>query len=138
MSKSVASESNEGHESREMSGKRRAEDEGNEDGEQTIEATSAATSSTLTTVSTVPATTGQFMFTEDFKRLLVGLVQGDTLMTLRFVTKTWKRVADAFIDEGVKSGAMMVHDGKDIGPFNSARRERRKLVTRVIFFLNIT
>ncbi|GMI15632.1 hypothetical protein TrLO_g15181 [Triparma laevis f. longispina] len=49
------------------------------------------------------------MFTNDFKRLLVGFVQGDTLTTLRLATKAWKRVADAFVDVGVRSGAMMVH-----------------------------
>ncbi|GMI01162.1 hypothetical protein TrLO_g3850 [Triparma laevis f. longispina] len=77
------------------------------------------------------------MFTDDFKRLLVGLVMGDTLLTLRLATKAWKRMADAFIDEGVKSGAMLFHGGEDLRgsiDFN----ERHELVTRVIFLLNIT
>ncbi|GMH74735.1 hypothetical protein TrLO_g3367 [Triparma laevis f. longispina] len=61
-------------------------------------------------------------------------------MTLRLVTKAWKRVADAFIDEGVESGEIMVHDGYDISSIGGwkYRRERRKLATRVIFLLNIT
>jgi len=96
-----------------MSRKLGGEDEKDENEEGVIEASSAATSSTLTTVSNAPAATDQFMSTDDFKRLLVVLVQGDTLMTLRLTTKAWKRVVDAFIDEGVKSGAMIVHGGAD-------------------------
>ncbi|GMH52502.1 hypothetical protein TL16_g01243 [Triparma laevis f. inornata] len=138
MSKSVAIKSNEGHESRENGGKRGAENEGGEDEEGILELPPVESLPISTVVSTVPATTDQFMFTNDFKRLLVGLVQGDTLMTLRMATKVWRRVVDAFIDERVASGAMIVHDGKDIR-FGSvlAREERRELVTLVIFLLNI-
>ena len=61
------------------------------------------------------------------------------MMTLRLATKAWKAVADAFIDERVKSGAMIVHGGKDISfKVVIARKERRKLATRVIFLINIT
>jgi len=62
------------------------------------------------------------------------------LITLRLATKGRKAAADAFIDEGVESGEIIVHGGDDIssGPFDSARKEKRKLVTRVIFLLNIT
>ena len=77
-----------------------------------------------TVVSTVPATTDQFMFTEDFKRLLVGLVVGDTLMILRLATKAWKRVVDAFIDEGMRSGEFIVHDGEDIGFMGAWMKEK--------------
>ncbi|GMI15634.1 hypothetical protein TrLO_g15181 [Triparma laevis f. longispina] len=59
------------------------------------------------------------MFTNDFKRLLVGFVQGDTLTTLRLATKAWKRVADAFVDVGVRSGAMMVHIPSNIDILDS-------------------
>ncbi|GMH95463.1 hypothetical protein TL16_g13165 [Triparma laevis f. inornata] len=131
MSNPLASEPTYSNESREMGGKRGARDEGNENEEISIEASSAATSSTLTTVSTVPATTDQFMLTNDFKRLLVGFVQGYTLMTLRLATKAWKGVADAFVDEGVRSGKFLVHDGK-------YRSVRMTLITRVIFLQNIT
>ncbi|GMI00474.1 hypothetical protein TrLO_g11383 [Triparma laevis f. longispina] len=85
----------------------------------------------------VPAATDQFMFTDDFKRLLVGFVPGDTLMTLRLTTKAWKRVVDAFIDEGVRNGTIIVHGGKDIGPMRVPRADRRAFATRVIFLLNI-
>ncbi|GMH79038.1 hypothetical protein TL16_g08012 [Triparma laevis f. inornata] len=92
-----------------------------------------------TTVSTVPAMTSQFMFTDDFKRLLLEFVMGDTLMTLRLATKAWKRVTDTFIDKGVKIGELIVHDGKDISEEKAdALEERRTIATRVIFFLNIT
>ncbi|GMH77109.1 hypothetical protein TL16_g10072 [Triparma laevis f. inornata] len=112
MPKSVASESIEGHKRRKMSRKRVAEDEGNEDGEGILKASSAANSTTLTVVSTVP-TTDQFMFTNNFKGLLVGFVQKDTLITLRLATKAWKRVVDALIDKGVRSGELIVHGGND-------------------------
>ena len=39
---------------------------------------------------------------------------------------------------GVASGAMLVHDGKDIGLITNVREERMKLVMRMIFLLNIT
>ncbi|GMH80023.1 hypothetical protein TrLO_g4224 [Triparma laevis f. longispina] len=80
-----------------------------------------------------------FLFTDDFKRLLVGLVQGDTLMTLRLATKAWNRVVDAFIDEGVRSGTLIIHGGNDFGWYVAhAQKERRGLVTWVNFRLNIT
>jgi len=87
--------------------------------------------------------TDQFMFIPEFRRHVVEYVQGDTLMTLRLATKGWKAAADAFIDEGVRSGAMIFHDGKDISEDNAYaqvedQKERVKLVTRVIFLLNIT
>ncbi|GMI08219.1 hypothetical protein TrLO_g378 [Triparma laevis f. longispina] len=139
MFKSVASESTEGHESREMSRKRGAGDEKDEDEEAILEIPLAESLPISTVVSTVPATTDQFMFTEDVKRLLVGLVVGDTLMILRLATKAWKRVVDAFIDEGVRSGEFIVHDGEDIGFMGAWKlKERRKLAKRVIFLLNIT
>ena len=43
------------------------------------------------------------------------------------------------VDERVESGVLMVHDGKDIvWEKVRSRKERRKLVTRMIFLLNIT
>ena len=131
MSKSVASESNGGQKIREMIRKRGAGDEGDEDEEGFVELPPAE--------SLTISTTSQFLFMDDFKRLLVGFVQGDTLMTLRLAMRAWKRVADAFIDKGVRSGAIIVHDGKDISWEEvRPRLERRKLVTRMVLLLNIT
>ncbi|GMH53838.1 hypothetical protein TL16_g01542 [Triparma laevis f. inornata] len=141
MSKSVATESNDGHESGEKGEKRGARDEGSEDGEEILDLPPAESLNILTVVSTVPATTDQFMHTPEYRRHFVEYVPGDTLMTLRLATKGWKAAADAFIDEGVESGTMIVHDGKDISykkMLALARSERRKLVTRVVFPLNIT
>ena len=43
------------------------------------------------------------------------------------------------IDEGVESGEMIVHDGKEISAeVAGAREERFALITRVMFLLNIT
>ena len=60
-------------------------------------------------------------------------------MALRLATKGWNAAADALIEEGVRSGELMVHDGNDLHSKVAAnRRERRALATRVIFLLNIT
>ena len=60
-------------------------------------------------------------------------------MTLRLATKAWKRVVDALIAQGVKSGKFLVHDGNDISTMDAMTRMRRsELVMRVIFLLNIT
>ncbi|GMH90200.1 hypothetical protein TL16_g11694 [Triparma laevis f. inornata] len=83
--------------------------------------------------------TDQFMFTPEFRRHFVEFVPGDTLMKLRLATKGWKPTAEAFIDEGVRSGAMIVHGGKDISwGGDDPRWDMRKLATQVIFLLNIT
>ncbi|GMH57549.1 hypothetical protein TL16_g02411 [Triparma laevis f. inornata] len=90
-----------------------------------------------------------FLNTDDFRRLLVTFIPGNTLMVMMVVSKPWSRVADEFISDGVASGAMMVHDGEerkemyfDDDEEEDARFKARKvklsLVTRVIFLLNIT
>ncbi|GMH90532.1 hypothetical protein TL16_g11795 [Triparma laevis f. inornata] len=138
MSKSVASESKNGHENREMSRKKGAGNEEKDNEEGSLNLPPAESLTISTTVSTVPATTDQFMHTPEFRRHFVEFVPGDTLMTLRLATKGWKAAADAFIDEGMRSGAIIVHDGKDIRGSVLARKARRKLVRRAIFLLNIT
>ena len=60
-------------------------------------------------------------------------------MTLRSTTKGWKAAAEEVIDEGVRSGKLIIHDGKDFSMcFAEIRRERLALATRDIFLLNIT
>ena len=115
------------------------EDEADEDEEGSIETAVTANSTTSTTVSTAPAATDQFMHTPAFRGHFVGFVHVQTLMALRVATKGWNAAADALIDEGVASGAMIVHGGKGISHAKAWAQEKRcKLVTRVIFLLNIT
>ncbi|GMH79062.1 hypothetical protein TrLO_g7740 [Triparma laevis f. longispina] len=79
------------------------------------------------------------MHTPEFWRHFVDFVHVEMLMVLRLATKGWNAVADALIDEGVRSRELMVHGGKDISNVETQpRKERCKLVTRVIFLLNIT
>ncbi|GMH73366.1 hypothetical protein TrLO_g1019 [Triparma laevis f. longispina] len=79
------------------------------------------------------------MATVDFKRLLIGFILDEMLMSLRLTTKAWKAVAEEVIDEGVSSGSIIVHGGKDIRKKAWQDREvRRKLVKRMVFFLNVT
>ena len=130
MSNYVASESKNDYETNYTSGKRDGKDEGGEDGDEIIEGTAAENPTTLTTVSTVPSTNDQFMHKPEFRRHFVEFVHVQTLMALRFTTKAWKAVAEEVIDEGVASGAMMVHDGKDISIDAAwAQHGRRKLIS---------
>ncbi|GMH94983.1 hypothetical protein TL16_g13050 [Triparma laevis f. inornata] len=140
MSKSVASVSEDDHETLETSRKRGGDDEGEEDGDEIIEGAVEPNSTTLTTVETAPAATDQFMHTPEFRRHFVDFVPVDALMALRSVTKGWNDAADALIDEGVESSELMVHDGMDFSSDEAyAKWERRQLVTRdLIFLLNIT
>ncbi|GMH99735.1 hypothetical protein TrVE_jg3911 [Triparma verrucosa] len=63
----------------------------------------------------------------------------DTLMTMRLLCKDWRRVADKFIDGMIESGGMIAHGGNDISYTEAdAQRERRSLVTQVVFLLNVT
>ena len=143
MSKSVATKSNDGHESRERNGKRGAGDEEDVNGEETVLEAAAEITTTLTTEITAPtaapAVVDAFMHTTEFRRHFVEFVHGETLVTLRSTTKGWKAVADVLIKDGVMSGEIMVHDGNDISWLDhDPREERRALITRVIFILNIT
>ncbi|GMI18275.1 hypothetical protein TrLO_g2771 [Triparma laevis f. longispina] len=83
--------------------------------------------------------TNDFISTIDFKRLFVGFVHVEMLLVLREVCKGWNDVVVERVDEIFESGEMIVQDGKDIRYGGVlAREERRELVTRVIFLLNIT
>ena len=139
MSKYVASETNGGHESHTTGRKRGAGNEENEDGEEIVEPILVDNATTWTAVSAAPAAVDQCIHAPDFKKLLVGFVQGDTLTALRFTTKAWKAVAEEVVNVGVSSGKIFVHDGRDISlVIVNAQEERRALATRVIFLLNIT
>ncbi|GMH48151.1 hypothetical protein TL16_g00230 [Triparma laevis f. inornata] len=79
------------------------------------------------------------MHTPEFRIHFVAFVRVLTLMAFMVATKGWNAAADAQIDEGVSSGDLMVHAGKDISfVAANSRKERCKLITRVIFILNIT
>ena len=54
-----------------------------------------------------------FLNTNDFRRLIVPFIPDDALMAMRVVSKPWLAVAEEVIDEGVESGAMIVHSGED-------------------------
>ncbi|GMI05435.1 hypothetical protein TrLO_g3075 [Triparma laevis f. longispina] len=114
MSKSVVSASNYGHTSPKTGGKRGSEDEGDEEEEGILEIPPIESSTISTVVSTVPATTDQFMFTPEFGRYFVEFVHVQILMTLRSTTKGWKAAAEEVIDEGVRSGELIVHVRNDI------------------------
>ncbi|GMH71655.1 hypothetical protein TL16_g05711 [Triparma laevis f. inornata] len=79
------------------------------------------------------------MHTPEFRRHFVDFVPVDALMALRLATKGWNAAVDALIDEGVESGTMIVHGGKDISFYAAeAHYARRKLPKRVVFHLNVT
>ncbi|GMH62702.1 hypothetical protein TL16_g03533 [Triparma laevis f. inornata] len=149
MSKSVASKSKEGHESHKIGGKRGAEDERDENEKVILEIPPAAISTIATAIIPAPASTDQFMHTPEFKRHFFEFVHVQTLMVLRVATKGWNAAADALTDEGVMSGELMVHGGKDIrdwarnnlsnyDEYRDALKAKHEPVKRVIFHLNIT
>ncbi|GMI12654.1 hypothetical protein TrLO_g4162 [Triparma laevis f. longispina] len=119
MSNSVASETNECHESREMSSKRGAEYEEKQDEESSIEIPPAESLPISTVVSTAPPATDQFMHTPEFKRHSFDFVHVQTLMALRLANKQYNAAADALIDKGVRSGAKFTprRPGKSYCPF---------------------
>ncbi|GMI10906.1 hypothetical protein TrLO_g5146 [Triparma laevis f. longispina] len=112
------------------------EDEEKEDVDAIIEDFVLSISTTSTVETTAPAVVDAFIHTHEFRRYFVEFVHDSTLTTLRFVTKAWKVVVDAFIDEGVECGAMIVIDGKNKEYTGSAKKKRRELVTRAVFPLN--
>ncbi|GMH93928.1 hypothetical protein TL16_g12760 [Triparma laevis f. inornata] len=82
-----------------------------------------------------------FLNTDNFRRLIVPYLSNDALMTIRLASNPWSRVTDAFISDGVESGTMIVRGEEDMGfvsGSSAALKERHKLVTRVIFLLDIT
>ena len=102
--------------------------------------TSAPNNSDTDTESSPPARhADDFMATVDFRRLFVGFVHDSRLMKLRLTTRAWKAVAEEVIDDGVASGAMIVHSGKGKEYARStAEQENQDVVTWVVFLLNIT
>ncbi|GMI09522.1 hypothetical protein TrLO_g1291 [Triparma laevis f. longispina] len=87
-----------------------------------------------------PTTKDDFMATDDFMRLLRGYVDvTDLFHTFRLVSKPWQRIAEELIDREFESGVLAFYNGNDINYDEvDARRERRALVARVEFLLNIT
>ncbi|GMI02081.1 hypothetical protein TrVE_jg8033 [Triparma verrucosa] len=83
------------------------------------------------------------MHTDDFRRLFVGFVVVDTLVAMRWLDRKWHKVVEKklieFEDEPF--GEIIVHGGNDLS-YNEAvsggRRVGMKLVTKVVFLLNIT
>ncbi|GMI08805.1 hypothetical protein TrLO_g10167 [Triparma laevis f. longispina] len=111
MSKSVSSESNEGHNSRETSRKHGKDDEEKENEEGILEVPRAESLPISTTVPTVPAQVDEFMQTGNFKRLLAPFVHEQTLVTLSATDKEWKVVSEE-IEEGFESGELMFTMGR--------------------------
>ncbi|GMH73394.1 hypothetical protein TL16_g06176 [Triparma laevis f. inornata] len=85
------------------------------------------------------STADNFVYSNDFMRYLVEFVQGGTLMNLRLLDKEWNGVADALIDEGVRSSEMLVHRGYNLGwCMSDPLKEKNTLVTRVVFLHKVT
>ena len=91
-----------------------------------------------------PAVGGDdFMHTDDFRRLFVDFVMVDTLVTMRWLDRKWHKVVEKkltdFEDEPFSE--IIFHGGNDIILDESdtdVRRVGMKLVTKVVFLLNIT
>ena len=81
------------------------------------------------------------MHTDDFRRLFVGFVMVDTLVTMRWLDKKWHKVVEKMLTEFEDEpfGEVIVHGGNDLSYDEAdAREEKTKQVTKVVFLLNIT
>ncbi|GMH51220.1 hypothetical protein TrST_g10847 [Triparma strigata] len=84
-----------------------------------------------------------FMHTDDFRRLFVGFVMVDTLVAMRWLDRKWHKVVEKKLTEFEDEpfGEIIVHGGNDISgeeAWATARKDRMKQVTKVVFLLNIT
>ncbi|GMH95224.1 hypothetical protein TL16_g13105 [Triparma laevis f. inornata] len=84
-----------------------------------------------------------FMHTDDFRRLFVGFVMVDTLVAMRWLDRRWHKVVEKKLTEFEDEpfGEIIVHGGNDISgeeAWATARKDRMKQVTKVVFLLNIT
>ena len=84
-----------------------------------------------------------FMHTDDFRRLFVYFVMADTLVAMRWLDRKWHKVVEKKLIEFEDElfGEIIVHGGNDISnevAWSDAMNMRMKLVTKVVFLLNIT
>ncbi|GMH92447.1 hypothetical protein TrST_g1898 [Triparma strigata] len=113
--------------------------EGGDDEEEVFEGSESDSAADET-----PAVGGDdFMHTDDFRRLFVGFVMVDTLVTMRWLDKKWHKVVEKKLTEleDEPYGEIIVHGGNDISSNEAesdAREERMGQVTKVVFLLNIT
>ncbi|GMI14602.1 hypothetical protein TrVE_jg5488 [Triparma verrucosa] len=90
-----------------------------------------------------PAGGDDFMHTDDFRRLFVGFVMVETLVTMRWLDRKWHKVVEKKLTEFEEEpyGEIIVHGGNDFS-YDEDRSDTRKLkmgqVTKVVFLLNIT
>ncbi|GMI15319.1 hypothetical protein TrLO_g10503 [Triparma laevis f. longispina] len=139
MSQSAATVSKERHEIGETSRKRGGKDEEKQNGEGIL----TENLTTLMTAFPAPAAANKFMYTPEFRTHFVGYVPGDTLMALKLATKGWSQELEKHLKSVVKNGSLrgelLVLGGNDISENDAKARyeNETKLVTRVIFLLNI-
>ncbi|GMH99317.1 hypothetical protein TrVE_jg11773 [Triparma verrucosa] len=84
-----------------------------------------------------------FMHTDDFRRLFVDFVMGDTLVAMRWLDRKWHKVVEKKLIEleDEPFGEIIVHGGNDksnIEAVSAARRGRMEQVMNVVFLLNVT
>ncbi|GMI00952.1 hypothetical protein TrST_g1771 [Triparma strigata] len=90
-----------------------------------------------------PAVGGDdFMHTDDFRRLFVGFVVVETLVTMRWLDKKWHKVVEKKLielEEDEPFGEIIVHGGNDISTNEAiVRGKGMRQVMKVVFLLNIT
>eukprot|EP00519_Triparma_laevis_P004671 CAMPEP_0182501204 /NCGR_PEP_ID=MMETSP1321-20130603/10909_1 /TAXON_ID=91990 /ORGANISM="Bolidomonas sp., Strain RCC1657" /LENGTH=413 /DNA_ID=CAMNT_0024705825 /DNA_START=71 /DNA_END=1309 /DNA_ORIENTATION=- len=116
------------------------------------------------TVLSAPTIASDFMNTNDFRRLFIEFCAPDTVINMRFLSKAWHAVVEKKLSELVDEpqpsemmiggvvhgfGSTVIHGGNDNDMINDmindrsldeveAQRERRRLITQVVFLLNIT
>ncbi|GMH61607.1 hypothetical protein TL16_g08067 [Triparma laevis f. inornata] len=134
MSKSISTESNEGHESHKTGVKRGEGDEEKKNEEEIIELTATENSTTLTTVFAVPESVDDFLNSVDFRRMLLDYVPllSPVLLVLRVLCTEWRELVEVKLDRGFERGTITAHGGADMHYSHDGRSNP----IRIIFLQN--
>ena len=92
----------------------------------------------------LPAMRDDFVQTDDFKYLFVNFAGVESLLKMRYMSRSWNRVIENKLNEHLSSGVILVHEGNDINfPARDdvltyvLTKERELKVRHVVFPLNI-
>lgn len=66
-----------------------------------------------------------FLGTRKFRTMIVRYLQSSSLMSMRSMSKDWRAAVEGFVDSGIGSGVMKVHERKDISDGLFRQRAKR-------------
>ncbi|GMI00441.1 hypothetical protein TrVE_jg11467 [Triparma verrucosa] len=98
-----------------------------------VSTASPTSSSTKKSTALLTKIVSDFIHTEDFHVLFLPYIPVDTLMSMMSVSRQWKVLVEKSISEKVKTSDLVV-----LGNAHPAHPKNIRLVTRVVFLLNVT